>query len=291
MRTLLLVNTAKPNAVAAAVEVRTLIRQHATLLADLPADSATLPPIAREADLIVVLGGDGTLLSQCRRCIDLPAPLLGVNLGRLGFLAEFDLEAFKDQAATLLTTKDLPTHPLTALRVEVFTGRQKTPRFSDIAINDAAITAGPPFRMIALSLSIDHQKGPTLLGDGVIVSTSLGSTAYNLSAGGPILSPRVNALAITPIAAHSLSFRPVVVPADSRIEIRVERANAVPGDGVGGGTTLVLDGQSTTTIAAGDRVLLTRHALAVRLVQNTKSDYWARLISKLNWATTPRLNG
>lgn len=288
MRTLLLVNTAKPNAVAAAVDVRALIQQHATLHAELPADSTPLPAQARDADLVVVLGGDGTLLSQCRRCIDLRAPLLGVNLGRLGFLAEFDMPAFKDQAAALLTSKDLPTEGMSALTVEVFAGRTKTPRFTGLAINDAAITAGPPFRMITLSLSIDNQRGPTLLGDGVIISTALGSTAYNLSAGGPILSPRVNALAITPIAAHSLSFRPVVVPADARIEIRVERANA---ENAAHGTTLVLDGQSTTHIATGDRVVLTRHTLRVRLIRNTKSDYWARLISKLNWATTPRLNG
>ncbi len=156
-----------------------------------------------------------------------------------------------------------------------------------MAINDAAITAGPPFRLISLSLSIDGQRGPSLVGDGLIVSTALGSTAYNLSAGGPILSPRVDAFAVTPIAAHSLSFRPVVVSGDSRIEIRVERANADDSHG----TTLVLDGQSTTRLEAGDRIVVLRHALGVRLVQNTRSDYWARLISKLNWATTPRLNG
>lgn len=279
-------NPTKPAAVAAAAEVRSLIERHASLLAELPADSSPLPAVAKEADLLVVLGGDGTLLAQCRRCVGLSAPLLGVNLGRLGFLAEFDLNALKDQAASLLGG-ELTTEPLGAMGVEVFTGRQRTPRFTGVAINDAVITAGPPFRLIGLSLSIDGQRGPMLMGDGVIVSTSLGSTAYNLSAGGPILSPKVDAFAVTPIAAHSLSFRPVVVAGSSRIEIKVERANSDNSHG----TTLVLDGQSSARVDAGDRISINRHALGVRLVQNTRSDYWARLISKLNWATTPRLNG
>lgn len=286
-RALLLVNPQKPAAAAAAAEMRVLIERHGTFLGVLDADNSPLPDLAKSADVIVVFGGDGTLLSQCRRCVGLTAPLLGVNLGRLGFLAEFDLPALKDQAESIFGSGPLATETLGFMRVEVFGARQRAPRFSGMSMNDAAITAGPPFRMISLSLSIDGQRGPTLLGDGLIVCSSLGSTAYNLSAGGPILSPRVDGFAITPIAAHSLSFRPVVVAGDSRIEVRVDRANTDDDRG----TTLVLDGQSTTRLSAGDRVVVSKHETRVPLVQNTKTDYWTRLISKLNWATSPRLNG
>ncbi len=121
-----------------------------------------------------------------------------------------------------------------------------------------------------------------MTGDGLIVSSSLGSTAYNLSAGGPILSPLVAALAITSIAVHSLAVRPVVVPATSRVEVRLDRANS--------GTTLVLDGQQQEPLHTGDRVALTRHDARVLLVQNEHTDYWARLIGKLRWAAVPRVN-
>jgi NAD+ kinase len=139
--------------------------------------------------------------------------------------------------------------------------------------------------MISAAISIDGHRGPSMAGDGVVVSTALGSTAYNMSAGGPILSPSVDALSITPIAAHSLSFRPVVVPAASRVEITLAKANL---DRSGMGTTLVVDGQSQTTLATGDRVLIARDQHQVRLVRNTRSDYWSRLIGKLHWASTPR---
>jgi NAD+ kinase len=287
-RVLLLHNPAKPTAAAAVDEVRTLIKTHAVLHADLPVSGAPLPDDAVHANLIVILGGDGTLISQARRCINIGAPIISINAGRLGFLTEFDLPSFRAQVATLLHSPNLPMQHITAMRIETVTRRGNGQSgLATVAINDAVITAGPPFRMIALSLSIDEHPGPTLLGDGLIVSTALGSTAYNLSAGGPIIDPRLEALSITPIAAHSLSFRPVIVPASSRVEIRVERANKDNDHG----TTLVLDGQSTASLGAGDRIIITQQKTALRLVRNTDSDYWSRLISKLNWATTPRMNG
>ncbi|MDX2132463.1 MAG: NAD(+)/NADH kinase [Planctomycetota bacterium] len=281
-RVLLLVNPEKPSAGSAGAAVRELIARHGALVGEVRADGAPLPDAARDADLVIVLGGDGTLLSQARRCLGLSAPLLGVNLGRLGFLAEFDLSSLVEQAPQLLGDDELSIARLPVFRVEVLRGGRT--EFSGLAINDAVITAGPPFRMISLTLSIDGGPGPSLLGDGLIISTSLGSTAYNLSAGGPILSPRIDALAVTPIAAHSLAFRPVVVPSDSFIEVTLERANALDGHG----TTLVLDGQNTARLLANDLVRVSRDAHEVRLVQNTRTGYWARLISKLNWASPPQ---
>ena len=163
-------------------------------------------------------------------------------------------------------------------------------RFEGMALNEAVITAGPPYRMITLAISIDGQPGPTISGDGVIVSSPLGSTAYNLSAGGPILVPSVDALAITPIAAHSLSVRPVVVAGSSRVQISAVKVNQVDAsDPKSHGTTLVLDGQVQTPIMTGDRIVIARHARKVRFVQNPASDYWSRLIGKLNWSVAPKL--
>jgi NAD+ kinase len=236
-----------------------------------------------------VFGGDGTLISQARRCALPNAAMLGVNMGRLGFLAEFDMPSLREQASTIFGGGSLAIAEFALAAVTVADAKGKV-RFEGMALNEAVITAGPPYRMITLAISIDGQPGPTISGDGVIVSSPLGSTAYNLSAGGPILAPSVDALAITPIAAHSLSVRPVVVAGSSRVQISAVKVNQVDGsDPSSHGTTLVLDGQVQTPIMTGDRIVIARHARKVRFVQNPASDYWSRLIGKLNWSVAPKL--
>jgi len=281
--TVLLVNPSKPAAKSAAASVRELVQAHGTLVGEFVSDNAPLPPEAVGADLVVVFGGDGTLLSQSRRCLDIKGSLLGVNMGRLGFLAEFDLAAIREQAVGIFGDGPISTESYGVLRVDV--ERKGKVEFSGLALNDAVVTAGPPYRMISAAITIDGHAGPSMAGDGVVVCTALGSTAYNMSAGGPIVSPAVDALAITPIAAHSLSFRPVVVPGSSRVEISIAKANS---DASGLGTTLVLDGQSHFTIRTGDLIRIVRDGRSVRLVRNPRSDYWSRLIGKLYWASTPR---
>jgi len=292
---LLLVNPQKPAAATAAAEVRQLIEKYGRLLGEHPADNSPLPDRSEKADIIVVFGGDGTLLSQARRCVAWGASgaaMLGVNMGRLGFLAEFDMTALRSQAADIFGRGRLLTQEFGMLGVEVFGAKEKKARFSGMAMNEALITAGPPYRLITLSLSIDGLAGPTISGDGVIISSPLGSTAYNLSAGGPILAPAVDGFAITPIAAHSLSVRPVVVPGSSRIEVKAVRVNEeLEFSNPRLGTTLVLDGQVQVPIGAGDRVVISRHEHSIRFVKNPTSDYWSRLIGKLNWAVAPKLNG
>ncbi len=286
---LLLVNHDKPEAVEAAREVRWLIHQHGTLVAEDTDNAGPLPPEALNADLAIVLGGDGSLLGQTRRCIamsDVVKPaVLGINLGKLGFMAEFDLTAFRAQATEILSGRPIAKrqHPL--IRTEVFGPRGET-RFSGAALNECVITAGPPFRMVELSLSVDKQAGPTVAGDGLIISTPLGSTAYNVSAGGPILTPGVEAVAITPIAAHSLSFRPIVVPLTSEINVSLIRVNE---EAPGTGTTLVLDGQVHHPLHSGETIRITRDARSVSFVRNPANEYWPTLISKLRWAEQPRM--
>lgn len=286
---LLLVNHDKAEAVEAAREVRWLIHQHGTLVAEDTDNSGPLPPEALSADLAIVLGGDGSLLGQTRRCIamsDVVKPaVLGINLGKLGFMAEFDLAAFRAQATEILSGRPIAKrqHPL--IRTEVFGPTGET-RFAGAALNECVITAGPPFRMVELSLSIDKQAGPTVAGDGLIISTPLGSTAYNVSAGGPILTPGVDAVAITPIAAHSLSFRPIVVPLTSEINVSLIRVNE---ETPGVGTSLILDGQVHHPLHSGETIRISRDARSVSFVRNPANEYWPTLISKLRWAEQPRM--
>jgi NAD+ kinase len=281
----LIVNNTKPEAVAAAQKVRALIERHGRLAGVSDTSDATLPPEASGAQLFVILGGDGTLLGQLRRLVPLRKPLLGVNFGKLGFMAEFDLAALTRTAMELFGDSDLPLRELPLLNVRVV-ANDASHRFESIAANDCVLTAGPPYRMIRMALSIDGNVGPTVSGDGLIVSTSTGSTAYNLSAGGPIVSPELQAMAITPIAAHSLSFRPIVVPLNSRVEIMVTRVN---NDSLGNGTTLVVDGQVLARLAEDDTVEITRHPEKAMFVRNPQTSYWTTLITKLRWAEAPRL--
>ena len=146
-------------------------------------------------------------------------------------------------------------------------------------INDAVVTAGTPYRMIELALSIDGHVGPELSGDGLIIATPIGSTAYNVSAGGPIVHPDVHAMILTPHSAHGLACRPIVTESSAVITVEMIRANP--------GSSLVLDGRVATQLAEGDVVEVRAHTKRALLVSNPSSDYWQTLISKLRWALPP----
>ncbi len=286
-RVYIVANTSKPP-VARALELwQPWIAQRATITGiDTDGDDLSTP----EMDLALVFGGDGTLLSVARRLKGRQVPVMGVNFGRLGFLASFTPENFQRYFEQYLT-KGLPVSNRQMLEASVVSANVKCPaddyaglnacrRFAATALNDAVITAGPPFRMIELTMSEGHDGGVSYMGDGLIVSTASGSTAYSVSAGGPIISPDVAAFCITPICPHSLSFRPVVVSSHSTILIVATKVNE--------GTTLFCDGQASTRLLAGDRVILRRSAHDVMLVENPEAREWRSLAEKLNWAVGPR---
>jgi NAD+ kinase len=271
-RIILLSSSAHADTARHAPQVRSWINKHAEIVRELEADDAPLPP-GLAADLAIVLGGDGALLSQARRLIDLGIPLVGVNLGRLGFLAAFDLESLHAQMDLVFgSNRPIVEHMILSATLDGRTG-------ADIAINDCVITAGPPFRMIELALTIDGEQGPVLTGDGVIVSSPVGSTAHNVSAGGPIVHPALEAMIITPNAAHSLAARPLVLGGDSTLTIHVNRANV--------GTTLILDGQVNRALRAGQSVTIRKDSRKARFVANPASTYWQVLQQKLHWAAPP----
>jgi len=287
---LLLTNPSKPDAAEAIAHVRALIEAHGRVVDEVnAAQPFDLPD--EPFDLAVVLGGDGTLLSAARGCAGAGKPILGVNLGTVGLMAEFDLDTLAEQAGSLFGTGPLLTHAAPMIRV-VVRGADGEARHTDSALNEIVITAGPPYRMITMKLLMDDQPGPRVTGDGLIISTPIGSTAYNVSAGGPIVAPRLDAHVLTPIAAHSLSFRPICVPASMEIDSESERTNGGhtdPDSGAdGAGTTVVIDGQVHHRVDAGDRVEVSRDESSVHLVLSGRATYWQTLMEKMRWATRPK---
>lgn len=284
---LLVVNSRKPRAADAADEVSTLIGRHGRLVGRI--DSADLGRAMGEGafdadrpELVVVLGGDGTILSAARNTLAFDAPLLGINTGKVGFMAGYEVNSFREQAASLLGDGPLNIHTHRTLDGEVV-GDGGASRHRATAVNELVVTAGPPYRMITLDLQIDGVAGPAVSGDGLIVSTPLGSTAYNISAGGPIVAPGVDACVITPIAAHSLSFRPIVLHAEIPVDIRVRAVNSAEGSG----TSLLIDGQGIHRLEEGDTVRIRSGAKSVRFVSDPGVPYWRTLMGKMHWATTP----
>jgi NAD+ kinase len=273
--TVLLVGDRERDGVPALLEsVGTLLGSRGLDAIEQRPDLAEPPPATIR--LVVVLGGDGTLLGQARRFVASGIPVLGVNVGRLGFLAEFDLDALVRHADVVLGDAP-PLRERMLLEATVASGDAETA--AGIALNDVVIAAGPPFRMVEIALELDGREGPDLLGDGAIVSTPAGSTAYNVSAGGPIVDPDLDAIVITPNAAHSLAFRPIVAPPTLAVDMHVRRANE--------GTTLLLDGVPARPLAVGDVVRVRCHPRRARLVANPDHDYWRTLMTKMRWAQGP----
>jgi NAD+ kinase len=290
MRLFIVANTDKPNVRPALEELLLWLSPRAEVVGTDTDEMADLSTI--QTDAILVLGGDGTLLSAVRRLRGRAIPLMGVNFGRLGFLAGFTPDNMRECIAALLNNA-LPIRPALMLEASILPGEsdchatdcagvQRQRRFHATALNDAVITAGPPFHMVELALSADSESGVSYFGDGIIISTPSGSTAYNVSAGGPILSPNVEALCVTPICPHSLSFRPVVLSADSTVVISAIRVNE--------GTTLFCDGQASTRLAARERVIIRRSSHDALLVENPAAREWRTLAEKLNWAASPKYN-
>ncbi|GDY06490.1 NAD kinase [Phycisphaerae bacterium] len=276
MKVLLAASPDRPATASILDEVRRIVAKHAEIVAEIQADSAALSANLL-FDRMVAVGGDGTLIAQLRRILDRGMPLVGVNSGRLGFLAEFDPASLEAQAKSIFGPNPLVRQRMV---MDVMVKRKDaTVVFHGVAVNDVVVSAGFPFRMIELRLEFSGNEGPDVSGDGIIIASPVGSTAYTVSAGGPIVHPDVEALIVTPICPHSLGFRPIVVPSHLDISVRVERAND--------GTALMLDGQTNIRLAVGDVIQVGRHQSMARLVGNPDVTYWQQLLSKMRWAAPP----
>jgi NAD+ kinase len=232
--------------------------------------------LGSKPDMLFVLGGDGTLLAAIRNLGEQQIPIVGVNLGKLGFLAEFTVEQL-EREGDFLFSGELPITRRVMLHVK-FDPREGR-GCETLAVNDCVVFAGPPFRMIEMAVQADGHTVSEMRGDGVIVATATGSTAHNLSAGGPILEPAAEAFVVTPICPHALTFRPLVLHASKKIELTVRRANE--------GTTLSIDGFTRRTFRPGDRVRITRHAADCLMVRNPNRTVWYALRRKLMWGQPP----
>lgn len=232
--------------------------------------SLSRPELAAASDVLLTFGGDGTLLSIARHAPS-NVPILGVNMGTLGFLTEIRLEEFPEVLDQVLRGEYLSERRVTFDVTVDGTNGQKQYR----VLNDAVINKGALARIIEMSVEVGGQFVSTFRADGLIVSTPTGSTAYNLSAGGPIIYPTMSAVVITPICPHMLSNRPIVLPDYLHIGITIlSQAQEV---------YLTLDGQEGITVEQGDRVMVRKSNLAISLVQSPRKNYFDVLRSKLKW--------
>ncbi len=228
--------------------------------------------LAAEVDLLVSLGGDGTLLAVARAAGSRRVPILGVNLGTLGFLTEVNVEEMLPALETVLAGN---AEIVSRMRLEVEATRDGRELGRFMALNDAVITKTALSRMIDLETFAAGQEVATYHADGLIVSTPTGSTAYSLSAGGPLLLPGLEAIVLTPICPHSLTQRPLVLPVESEIEVVVRTR--------GGEATITMDGQEGMDLLDGDRVAMRRSPHPVDTVASPLRTRFQILQTKLRW--------
>ena len=228
--------------------------------------------LAASVDLILVLGGDGTMIAAARLMGDTEVPVLGVNYGGLGYLAEFRIEELYAALESILAG-DYRLDRREMLDVELLRGDEQVTRnrvLNDVVINKSALA-----RIIEIEAYLSQQFVNSFRADGLIVSTPTGSTAYNLSAGGPVIFPSMNAVVITPICPFTLSNRPIVVPDDAVIELRLKTAQE--------DVALTLDGQVGFPLKVEDRVVIRKSQTTFNLVQPANRNYFDVLRDKLRW--------
>ena len=247
-------------------------------------DYTEVQNVLKKCDYAVVFGGDGSIISTARLVSEANVPVIGVNVGKLGFLAEFSVAELKILFPQIIEGKvKTEKRMMLDCRVLISQGEnEQTEKFCASAINDIYITAGPPFRMIELKILVDNQPLAGCVSDGLIISTPTGSTAYNLSAGGPIVSPKMDAIVITPICPHSLTFRPIVINANSTIEVFGLRVNE--------GTTVSVDGQVSLKLSSDETVKITKQDGFFMIVKNPLLSQWDTLAAKLSWGEKPKYN-
>jgi NAD+ kinase len=230
--------------------------------------------VGEESDLVVVLGGDGTLIHAAHLLRGRPVPILGVNMGSLGFMTEVPQSGMYDALELVLAGK-ATISPRMKLRVHLHRGgKGEAPELDAEVLNDAVISKGALSQMAELDTSYGDTYVTTYKADGVIVATPTGSTAYSLAAHGPIVFPTMHGVIITPICPHMLTQRPIVVPVDPDISIVLLNDAKV---------YLSLDGQTGVPLARGDRVQVKHSPNRVLLVQNPQFDFFGILRTKLRW--------
>lgn len=227
--------------------------------------------LARQSDLAVVLGGDGTLLAMAKAIAESghDIPILAVNFGSLGFLTEITRPELQQSLDAVLAGRSMFDQRMMLCA--------QASNESHVALNDVVFSRTALSRMIELSVSVGDQFVSAVKADGLIVATPTGSTAYNLAAGGPIVHPAMDALVLTPIAPHTLTNRPIVIPAEREVRVKSTSTNA--GDEV----YVTMDGQTGFGLQQGDELTITRADRPLRLVRSSTRSYFEVLRQKLKW--------
>lgn len=255
----------------AADELRPTIERHADLqLVDFEF-SVDLTTV--EADLAVVLGGDGSILRAVRQMGLRQLPIVGVNLGRLGFLADLSPAEFPAVWPAVCAGR---CRVVEHLMFECSVWRDGLPVHRQLGLNETALWGGPPYTILDVDLCVDAELATTYSCDGLIISTPVGSTAHSLSAGGPILHKTLQAFVVLPINPHTLTVRPVVAPAEATFEATIRNPSEQ--------TSVVVDGRVVCRLTADDRVRVARADTAFRLVQVQGHTYYRTLREKLGWS-------
>ncbi len=228
--------------------------------------------ICKESDFLVSLGGDGTLLSLVRRSYGYNKPVLGINAGNLGFLADIKIDEVDDFLDSLLMGEYRIDD---RMMIEGYIERANNKK-SFYAFNDVVITRPTISKMALIDASIDGEHFNRYSGDGLIIATPTGSTAYSMAAGGPIMYPLTKALIMTPICAHSLTQRPLVVPADFTIELHSPNAKVIA----------MIDGQDDYDMFIGDQLVIKGATVGAKLLHRVERNYFSVLREKLSWGET-----
>ncbi len=237
-------------------------------------ESVPLERLVEDSDLVISLGGDGTLLTAARALAGKNTPLMGINLGRLGFLADVSFADFESYLEAVLDGR-YSVESRFFIEGEYFAGDERVS--SNIALNDIILHSAESASMIEYEISSGGNLIHVQRSDGVIVTTPTGSTAYALSSGGPIMHPSLEALAIVPICPHTLSNRPVVLPADQEIEVRLSHESL--------DAKVSFDGHSTRSVQQHNRIRINRHPQPITLLHPEDYDYFQVLRHKLYWST------
>lgn len=232
--------------------------------------------LASLADVIVVLGGDGTILRAARSVKEFDVPVLGINLGDFGFLTEVNLDEMFDAMEVVLSGKHQTDK---RMMLDVAINREEKLISEGFVLNDVVINRGNLSRIIELRTFVNGQYMTTFKADGLIISTPTGSTAYSLSAGGPLISPELDSIIINPICAHTLTNRPVVFPSDVNIEVILWTKEE--------GATLTLDGQDSVTLESEDVIAVKKSKHYTNLIISPYRDYLEILRTKLGWGGLP----
>lgn len=232
--------------------------------------------LASKSQLLVVLGGDGTMLHAARHVAKHGIPILGINMGSFGYLTEVNLNEMHLALELILGGKFVAEK---RMMLDVAIKHGKTITNAGDVLNDVVINRGNLSRITELETSVDDEYLTTYKGDGLIISTPTGSTAYSLSAGGPIVFPSKDLIIINPICPHTLTNRPIIFPQDSNLKITLWSK--------GRGATLTLDGQESYQIESGDVVIIKKSKYVTKLVLSPHRSYWEILRSKLGWGGLP----